>query len=91
MNRKLLDILACPMDKYHPLELFGNDADMDNDTVETAALYCKECGRFYVVDSGIPILLPDELRDEKSEKAVLEKIYDLPDKIKLHGKPWNLT
>jgi len=27
MNRKLLEILACPIDKYHPLELFENKSD----------------------------------------------------------------
>jgi len=27
MKRKLLEILACPIDKYHPLELFENKSD----------------------------------------------------------------
>jgi len=27
MNRKLLEILACPIDKHHPLELFENKLD----------------------------------------------------------------
>ena len=45
MNRRLLDILACPMDKHYPLELYGDD---NSDTIQTALLYCTECGRFYV-------------------------------------------
>ena len=27
MNRKMLDILACPIDKHHPLELFEKKSD----------------------------------------------------------------
>ena len=27
MKRKLLEILACPIDKFHPLELFENKSD----------------------------------------------------------------
>jgi len=41
MNRKLLDILACPIDKFHPLELFENKSD-DEKIVE-GALYCQKC------------------------------------------------
>ncbi len=29
MNRKLLEILACPIDKHHPLELFENKSDSE--------------------------------------------------------------
>ncbi|MYB29746.1 MAG: Trm112 family protein [Cenarchaeum sp. SB0663_bin_5] len=88
MNRRLLDILACPMDKHYPLELYGDD---NSDTIQTALLYCTECGRFYVVDGGIPILLPDDLRDRDAEINVIKNIPNLPDKITLHGKPWKIT
>lgn len=88
MNRKLLDILACPMDKHYPLELHGDDG---SDIIQTAVLYCTECSRFYVVDDGIPILLPDDLRDRDTEMNIIHKIPDLPDKITSGSKPWNIT
>lgn len=88
MNKSLLDILACPMDKHYPLEMYG---DGGRAQIEEAALYCSQCGRFYVVSDGIPIMLPDGLRDEASEKAALKKMADLPDKITKNGRPWNLA
>ncbi|MXX21123.1 MAG: Trm112 family protein [Cenarchaeum sp. SB0665_bin_23] len=88
MNRKLLDILACPIDRYYPLELHGDDG---SDSVQTAILYCTKCTRFYVIDDGIPVLLPDDLRDRDAEMKIIHKIDNLPDKIRLHGKPWSIT
>jgi len=38
MNRKLLEILACPIDKHHPLELFENK--LDGEIIAEGALYC---------------------------------------------------
>ncbi len=85
----MLDILACPMDKHHPLELYG---DGDESDIQSGVLYCTECSRFYMILQGIPVLLPDELRNEKQELAALEKIQDMiPDTIKYHGKPWNIS
>ena len=39
MNRKLLDILACPIDKSNPLELYENKSD--DEKITTGALYCN--------------------------------------------------
>ena len=38
MNRKMLDILACPIDKHHPLELFEKKSD--DEKIDEGALYC---------------------------------------------------
>lgn len=83
MDPKLLDVLACPSDKHHPLELHGDGG-------ETGALYCAECGRFFIITDGIPVMLPDDLRDEKEEKEFLKSHAELPDKIRLRGRPWHL-
>jgi len=53
MNRKLLEILACPIDKYHPLELFENKSD--DEKITEGALYCLQCSRF--LSSSSPILI----------------------------------
>jgi len=71
MNRKLLEILACPIDKHHPLELFENI--LDGEKITEGALYCKKCSRFFPIIAEIPIMLPDELRDKKQDIEFLKK------------------
>jgi len=89
MNRKMTDMLACPIDKHFPLELFEVKADAKS--VSEGALYCTECGRFYPIIEEIPIMLPDELRDKKQETDFLERVKDvLPQKIIKDAKPWHL-
>jgi len=44
---KLLEILACPIDKHHPLELFENK--LDGEKITEGALYCKKCSRFFPI------------------------------------------
>ena len=63
MKNKLLDILACPMCKNHPLELLAIKSK--NDEVEEGAIYCTSCERYFLIIEEIPIMLPDELRDKK--------------------------
>lgn len=82
MDLKLLDVLACPSDKHHPLELHGGG--------DEGALYCQKCSRFFMISDGIPVMLPDELRDEAEEKEFLKSHPGLPDKIRLQGRPWHL-
>lgn len=83
MDPGLLDVLACPSDKHHPLELHGGGE-------ETGALYCTECTRFFMIDEGIPVMLPDELRDREKEMRFLEEHEELPDKIRRQARPWHL-
>ena len=89
MNKKMLDILACPMCKHHPLESF--ELDLKNETIEEGALFCVSCSRFYPIIDEIPIMLPDELRNKKQDLEFLKKNKDsLPEKITAHGVPWHL-
>lgn len=90
MNKKLLNILACPIDKYFPLECFELEMKK-TDVVEKGVLYCKKCTRFYLVIDQIPILLPDEFRSEQDEKKfLLENQKKLPHKITNEARPWHI-
>ena len=89
MKKTLLDILACPMDKYSPLEI--HEIKMNGDDIAEGVLHCNKCCRFYPIIQGIPILLPDDLRDKKQELEFLEKNKDkLPTKISKSCHPWHL-
>ena len=85
----MLDILACPICKYHPLEEF--DINVKDDDVVEGALFCIECSRFYPIIEEIPIMLPDELRKKEDDLEFLRKnSKSLPEKIVKNGKPWHL-
>jgi uncharacterized protein len=91
----MLDILACPIDKYYPLELFElhvrpQESDKDTDISE-GILFCGKCFRFFLIVDEIPIMLPDELRERQSEMEFLQKWRNqIPDKVIKHGNPWHL-
>ena len=89
MNKKMLDILACPICKHHPLEEF--DINVKDELVYEGILFCTECSRYFPITEEIPIMLPDELRDRKQDIEFLEKYTkSLPEKIVKSGKPWHL-
>ena len=89
MNKNMMDILACPIDKYHPLEL--NVIKEKDNVVSEGVIVCKKCSRFYPIIEEIPIMLPDELRDKKLEINFLKKYKEeLPEKIIKKGLPWHL-
>ncbi|MCE2505619.1 MAG: Trm112 family protein [Nitrosopumilaceae archaeon] len=89
MNKTMMDILACPIDKNHPLELF--EIKEKGNLVSEGVLFCSKCSRFYPIIEEIPIMLPDELRDKKQEIEFLENFKDrLPEKIITKANPWHL-
>ena len=89
MNKKMMEILACPIDKSYPLELF--EIKEKENVVSEGALICSKCSRFYPIIEEIPIMLPDELRDKKVEMDFLKKYKEkLPEKITKKGLPWHL-
>ncbi len=89
MNKTMMDILACPIDKNHPLEL--HEIKEKDNIVSEGALFCSECSRFFPIIEEIPIMLPDELRDKKLEMEFLKNHKDrLPEKISKSGLPWHL-
>ncbi len=89
MNKTMMDILACPIDKTHPLEL--HEIKEKNNVVSEGVLVCTKCSRFYPIIEEIPIMLPDELRDKKLEIDFLKKYKEnLPEKVVKNGLPWHI-
>jgi len=84
-----LDILACPIDKHYPLELF--ELQTEGDLIVDGVLVCSECNRYYPIIDEIPVMLPDDLRNKTEDLDFLTKYKDkLPEKIVKKGKPNHL-
>ena len=95
MRRSMLDILACPIDKYYPLELIEidtvEDKIIDENVIIEGVLFCSQCSRFYPIIEEIPVMLPDELRDKEKDIQFLQKCHEkIPSKIIKNGHPWHL-
>lgn len=83
-----MEILACPIDKNHPLELLVFE---EKDEVVEGLIICYKCLRWYPIRDEIPEMLPDELRKENEDLPFLEKWKEkIPEKILLEGKPFSL-
>lgn len=91
MRRKLLDILACPIDKHYPLQLL-EFSTKEPDVIVDGVLLCDECDRFYPIIDEIPVMLPDDLRNTREDTDFLNKWKDrLPKETVAKGKPVNLS
>ncbi|MDW0147857.1 MAG: Trm112 family protein [Nitrososphaeraceae archaeon] len=95
MRRSMLDILACPIDKYYPLELIeidtAEDKIINENVIKEGILFCSQCSRFYPIIEEIPVMLPDELRDKEKDIQFLQKWQEkIPSKIIKNGNPWHL-
>ena len=89
MNKKMLEILVCPIDKHFPLEIF--ESNSNDQTILEGAIYCTKCSRFYTIIEEIPIMLPDELRDKNQDIEFLKRNQSLlPEKITKQASPWHL-
>src|SRR2546426_12527550 len=89
MQRKLLDILACPIDKNYPLELM--EFNLKDEIIVDGVLLCGRCKRFYPIIDEIPVMLPDGLRNRREDLEFLKRW-----RSRLHrsdveeGKPCNI-
>lgn len=89
MKKRLMEILACPMDKHHPLKLLVFE---EKEEIVEGLILCPKCNRYYPIIEEIPRMLPDELRSEKEDLKFLKKWRDkTPSKILKQGKPFNLS
>lgn len=89
MKREILDILACPIDKYYPLELI--EINSRDDVVIDGVLLCSNCNRFYPIIDEIPVMLPDKLRNQDEDiKFLLKWVDKLPEKVVYNGQPVHL-
>jgi uncharacterized protein YbaR (Trm112 family) len=88
LKRWLMDILACPIDKHHPLELHVFE---EKEEIVEGLLVCSKCNRYYPIIEEIPHMLPDELREKVEDIGFLKKWQEkIPEKILNEGKPFNL-
>jgi len=97
----MVDILACPIDKHYPLELFEINIKNDNENnnvynnsnivITEGVLFCTKCSRFYPIIDEIPVMLPDELREKQTDIDFLKQWNNkLPEKVVKRGNPWHL-
>ncbi len=60
--------------------------------VVAGILICSICNRWYPIIDEIPRILPDEYRNREEDLKFLKQYADkVPEEIKLHGKPFNLS
>lgn len=71
MTKSLYKKLCCPVDK-HNLEITIFTETEEGEIIE-ALMACPKCQRYFPVVYGIPILIPDEYRDESLEEPMLKK------------------
>jgi len=89
MKRKLMEILACPIDKFYPLQLLVFE---DKEEIISGVITCSKCNRWYPIIDEIPHMLPDDLREKKEDLPFLQQWKDkIPDPILKDGKPFNLS
>jgi len=89
LKRRLLDILACPICKHHPLELYVFEEQIE---IDEGLLVCTSCNRWYPIIEAIPHMLPDELRDGKDDLPFLKKWKaKFPKTTLTKGKPFSET
>jgi uncharacterized protein YbaR (Trm112 family) len=95
MKKSMLELLACPIDKHYPLELFEINVKENNDNkdviITDGILFCNKCYRFYPIIDEIPILLPDELREKQKDINFLHKWRNkIPSKVINEANPWHI-
>ncbi len=91
----MLELLACPVDKHYPLELFEinikEDKDNEDAIITDGILFCNKCYRFYPIIDEIPVLLPDELREKQKDIDFLHKWHNkIPSKVINEANPWHI-
>jgi uncharacterized protein len=90
MQRRLMDILACPIDKSSPLQLI--EFEGTSETIVSGVLVCTKCNRYYPIIDEIPVMLPDDLRKKEEDLAFLRKWKEkLPKQLVETGLPNNLS
>lgn len=71
MRKSFINKLCCPFDK-HDLQLQVISEEESGD-IREGFMSCPECGRYYPIIYGLPIMTPDEYREKNLENPVLEK------------------
>jgi uncharacterized protein YbaR (Trm112 family) len=89
LKKRLMEILACPIDKAYPLELHVFE---EGDEIVSGIIICSKCNRWYPIIDEIPHMLPDDLREEKEDVAFLRKWKEkIPQNTLTEGRPFKLS
>jgi uncharacterized protein YbaR (Trm112 family) len=89
LKKRLMEILACPIDKAYPLELHVFE---EGDEILSGIIICSKCNRWYPIIDEIPHMLPDDLREEKEDVAFLRKWREkIPQNTLTEGRPFKLS
>ena len=89
MKRKLMDILACPIDKFYPLQLYVFE---EKEEITSGIITCPKCNRWYPIIDEIPDMRPDDLRERNEHISFLQKWKSkIPVKTLTEGRPFNLN
>jgi uncharacterized protein YbaR (Trm112 family) len=89
LKKRLMEILACPIDKAYPLELHVFE---EGDEIVSGIIICSKCNRWYPIIDEIPHMLPDDLREEKEDVAFLRKWKEkVPQNTLTEGRPFKLS
>tara|TARA_R110000823_G_scaffold223818_2_gene351860 strand:- start:1315 stop:1599 length:285 start_codon:yes stop_codon:yes gene_type:complete len=71
MRIETINKLCCPFDKGN-LNLTVITKDVTDNIVE-GFFVCNDCKRLYPIVKGIPIMSPDEFREFKLERPLIER------------------
>lgn len=75
MKESLVNKLCCPIDKNRLEIRVFTRLEQEEGEVEIveALMTCEECGRYYPVIYGIPVMTPDEFREKALEEPLLRR------------------
>lgn len=74
MKKDFLNKLCCPFDKDDlDLKIFVEGTEGE---IIEGLFTCKMCKRYFPIVSGIPIMTPDEYRQQQLEAPILKKWID---------------
>lgn len=74
MKKDFLNKLCCPFDKDDlDLKIFVEGTEGE---IIEGLFTCKKCKRYFPIVSGIPIMTPDEYRQQQLEAPILMKWID---------------
>lgn len=69
MKRRTIEKLCCPFDK-NDLTLQVMEQDVEGSVLK-GILHCEKCNRSYPIVHGVPIMTPDEYREQGIEQRML--------------------
>jgi len=53
--------------------------------IDTGVIVCVNCGRWYPIVKGIPVMLDDKYRDESKDREFVEKYLEkIPDNVRVY-------